>query len=759
MDLKLQQNITILNKYFHMPPINLDIDGLANFKNTTLNSGAVKQAIFSGSAVNTSAGVVVETAIFAQGAVNDGEVQGNATFSQTAINNGSVVGDATFNGNAVNDGVIQGNATFIGNTINTGTVQGDAWVAASAVNNGTVQGTQFVYIVPSVTPTHTPPPTPTPSITLTSSITPTPSNTASATPAVSPSSTNTPTPAITLSATPTSTPPATPATTSTATPAITPTPSATMVGVDPYFSQVQLLLGGEDASGSTTSIIDSSSISRSFTLVGTAARSTSVKRYLSSSIAVLGGGNTASLYQPGPGTISIAANQAFTIESWVYLTASGKHCLLGSPNGGAYVTEYAFGIWNTGGPNNTTGVTKGLCCWLSPTNGYGGNVVYSGQYPTLNEWTHIAICRSAAGNWTFYMNGVKGTTYNGNVEASTQSDFPANNGPAGAMTVHAHIGNFGGFVTGGNSSQQAAGFNGYIDELRVTVGTDRYTANFTPAGVIQTVPVGQTEYIVPGTYSWLAPSNVTSVNAVAIGAGGGGAAGFNTGTAVAQGGGGGGLGWKNNIPVIPGNTYTVTVGAGGPGSAWKQATAGGSSWFISSATVAGNGGGASTAIQVPSAGGTYVGTGGGNGGTNATGADTFRCSGGGGAGGYSGTGGTGGWVGAGSAGAGGGGGGGAGCNGSNTGGGGGGGTGIYGQGSNGSGGAFGAAAGPGTGGSSGASGIAGSGQGGAGGAYGGGGGAGTANSGARIGDAGAGGAVRLIWGNGRAFPAASTANL
>tara|TARA_R100001460_G_scaffold10888_1_gene25569 strand:- start:1959 stop:2879 length:921 start_codon:yes stop_codon:yes gene_type:complete len=40
------------------------------------------------------------------------------------------------------------------------------------------------------------------------------------------------------------------------------------------------------------------------------------------------------------------------------------------------------------------------------------------------------------------------------------------------------------------------------------------------------------------------------------------------------GGGGGGLGYKNNITVVPGNSYTVVVGAGGSGGA-SGATAGG----------------------------------------------------------------------------------------------------------------------------------------------------------------------------------------
>lgn len=156
-------------------------------------------------------------------------------------------------------------------------------------------------------------------------------------------------------------------------------------------------------------------------------------------------------------------------------------------------------------------------------------------------------------------------------------------------------------------------------------------------------PRGDILFTTPGTYTWTCPSNVFFVNAVCIGGGGGGV----VYTSQARGGGGGGLGWKNNIPVVPGQTYTVSVGAGGSRSAINSnnATAGGDSFFINTSTVAGGGGrpGGYNVLLSTSRytgymiGGYFVGDGGGNGGAGGYGGSF--AGGGGGAGGYTGDGG------------------------------------------------------------------------------------------------------------------------
>lgn len=277
---------------------------------------------------------------------------------------------------------------------------------------------------------------------------------------------------------------------------------------------------------------------------------------------------------------------------------------------------------------------------------------------------------------------------------------------------------------------------------------------------INAKPWGEVIYDTPGTYTFTVPEGVTSICAVCIGGGGGG---YST-TAGGTGGSGGGLVWGNNMPVVPGAEYTVEVGAGGTGG--TSPTNGGNSVFKvgTTAILTAIGGTGNTSDTVKNGGGRLYTAGyfslvsGGNGGQARGG--TYA-GGGGGAGGYTGTGGNGGYSGVEPTAGNGGGAGGGGYGGSGDSAGGGGGTGLYGQGPNGiagvnstgdvtvraGGGSYGE-------------------QGGTeastsrphGGKYGGGGG-GTDTSTAPLAGNGGDGAVRIIWGEGRAFPTTNVGNL
>lgn len=268
----------------------------------------------------------------------------------------------------------------------------------------------------------------------------------------------------------------------------------------------------------------------------------------------------------------------------------------------------------------------------------------------------------------------------------------------------------------------------------------------------QYTPPGQVVFTTTGTTNWQVPSGITEISAVVVGGGGGGAGGETGRNEGVTGGGGGGLAY-GTITVTPGETLTITVGTGGTaGGAGGNGGAGGATTLARGATVLLSGGGGlggqnrSTATR---AGGTSTGTariGGGAGGASSATADTGG--GGGGAGGYSGNGGAGGSSGAGGNGAGGGGGGGGATNSGQ--GYGGGGVGLLGQGTNGTGGALNAV---GTGGSGGDNGTRP-----AGGIYGGGGG-GTDDDTETGGGVGRQGAVRIIWGGGRAYPSTNTGDV
>jgi hypothetical protein len=266
-------------------------------------------------------------------------------------------------------------------------------------------------------------------------------------------------------------------------------------------------------------------------------------------------------------------------------------------------------------------------------------------------------------------------------------------------------------------------------------------------------------------YTWVCPTGVNSVSVVCVGSGGGGNIMAYQTTPISPGG--GGLGWKNNIAVVPGNSYTVAAGdynSVGP-SPGNPTVNGGQSYFIDASTVRGGGGsGAPTAT-----GGTYTGDGGGNGGSGASGVNGYpsgafgysASAGAGGAGGYTGNGGNGGsFQTAGTAGSGGGGGGG-GAGPLNYsapyytyGGGGGGGVGLLGIGANGAGGTSnaggGGGGGGGSGGANGGDNSSSTGAGGTGGNYGGAGATGFYNG------TGSYGAVRIIWAGGsgalRSYP-------
>jgi hypothetical protein len=150
-------------------------------------------------------------------------------------------------------------------------------------------------------------------------------------------------------------------------------------------------------------------------------------------------------------------------------------------------------------------------------------------------------------------------------------------------------------------------------------------------------------YSTAGTYTWTAPTGVTSVNVACWGGGGSG----DDGNGLDKGGGGGGGGAyaaSTSVAVTAGNSYTVVVGAGGPETSYSAGTpiAGEDSSFNTTTIVAKGGGINDTNPNGGTGGQASASTGttkynGGNGGTAAS-VDNGGGGGGGGAGGPDGAG-------------------------------------------------------------------------------------------------------------------------
>lgn len=100
-------------------------------------------------------------------------------------------------------------------------------------------------------------------------------------------------------------------------------------------------------------------------------------------------------------------------------------------------------------------------------------------------------------------------------------------------------------------------------------------------------------YTTAGTYSWVAPTGVTSIAVVAVGSGG-----YGYNGAGAGGGGGGALVYRNAVSVTPGNSYTIVVGATSSSSSAFSAVAGGGA--------SNTGGGPCVSIAAGAPSGTYT---------------------------------------------------------------------------------------------------------------------------------------------------------
>lgn len=220
---------------------------------------------------------------------------------------------------------------------------------------------------------------------------------------------------------------------------------------DPHFSNVSLLLHMDGTNGSTT-FTDSSPSPKTVTAYGNAQISTAQSKFGGSSAYFDGAGD----YLAIPYTTDAFRwwGDAFTLEAFVfpvslatfsYVIAGETLPKLISNSNHADATNYwCFGPIADG--------RVSLRYW----NGAAGNSVASAATISENQWSHIALV-VANGQIKIYVNGVGSTPV---AVAGTPQD---------TQTLPLLIG-----------ATNLEYLNGHIDDLRITKGVARYTANFTP---------------------------------------------------------------------------------------------------------------------------------------------------------------------------------------------------------------------------------------------------------------------------------------
>ena len=219
---------------------------------------------------------------------------------------------------------------------------------------------------------------------------------------------------------------------------------------DSAFANVSLLLHMDGSNGSTT-FTDSSSNARTVTANGNAKVSTAQSKFGGASAAFDGNGD----YLTTPYSTSLYDwwTSDYTIEAWVYATSwvnwsrdTNIPCMIGNIAPTGFTAYWSFGPDATG---------KLRFYYFNGSLGID-NIVTTATLPT-SQWNHIAAVKNSGGV-ALYING---NNSGGTIGISGTPQSSA----ATALVIGQH----------NNIS-----INGYIDDLRITKGVARYTANFTP---------------------------------------------------------------------------------------------------------------------------------------------------------------------------------------------------------------------------------------------------------------------------------------
>jgi hypothetical protein len=223
---------------------------------------------------------------------------------------------------------------------------------------------------------------------------------------------------------------------------------------DPHWANVSLLLRMNGANASTT-FTDSSSNALTVTRSGSAQISTAQSRFGGAS-AAFPGGISSWLTAPNVTALTLGAAD-FTIEMWCYPNTVSGEFLFWNGNIDAYAGARLIQVGSTS------------LVLLCSTNGTAHTTnIQVDNVLSVSAWQHVAISKSGS-TLRVFVNGLTVIT----------------------TTIAASLYN-GGINNIGGRSAFPASFDGYIDDLRITKGVARYTANFTPP--TQTFPGATADY-------------------------------------------------------------------------------------------------------------------------------------------------------------------------------------------------------------------------------------------------------------------------
>ena len=232
------------------------------------------------------------------------------------------------------------------------------------------------------------------------------------------------------------------------------------------------------ATGSTTSLLLNSTNfgvfdaagKNNIETVGTVATQSIVFKYGGAALNFTGAGF---LSMPNNPTLSLATG-AFTVEAWVYISAlpanNVAYTLVSNYSGTTSSSRYWwFGISTGTAPAGFTTAASGTLTFATTLQGTSTGSISAAPTWTYNVWNHIAVSRDAANNWYIFFNGVSLTTTTAGTW-SNSNDFTVTTTASPSTAIG---------VQPANAANSY--FVGYVDELRITKGVARFTANFTPA--------------------------------------------------------------------------------------------------------------------------------------------------------------------------------------------------------------------------------------------------------------------------------------